>query len=305
MELHQLRYFVAAAETLSVTRAAERCRVAQPSLSQQIGRLERSLGTKLFDRLGRGIALNDAGKALLPRARRILSEVRDTEANLRREAAEGAGGAATLAVGAIPTMAPYLLPGAIKALRAEFPACEPSIRESFTEELIELLVENQLDCAIMSTPVDDDRLDVQVLGHEELVIAMPAGHAFAKHEQVGWGDLRAEPIVTLDEMHCLGKQIQGFCSVRSSASRVVCRTTQLATIFELVALGMGVSIVPEMAAAHHGGRRWRYARLAQHKPIRQIAMVWRRDRERPRLSVRLAAIVTSAAASGAQRLGAE
>jgi LysR family hydrogen peroxide-inducible transcriptional activator len=302
MELHQLRYFVAAAETLSVTRAAERCRIAQPSLSQQIGRLERSLGTRLFDRLGRGIALNDAGKALLPRARRILAEVRETEANLQREAAEGAGGAASLAIGAIPTMAPYLLPAAIKALRANHPECEPSIRESFTENLIELLLENQLDCAIMSTPVEDDHLDVQVLGHEELVVAMPAAHALAKREQIGWGDLRAEPIVTLDEMHCLGKQIQGFCSVRSSATRVVCRTTQLATIFELVALGLGVSIVPEMAAAHHGTRRWRYAHLAQHKPIRQIAMVWRADRERPRLSISLAALIGQTLSGDAHRL---
>lgn len=298
MELHQLRYFVAAAENLSITRAAERCGVAQPSLSQQIARLERSLKTRLFDRLGRGIVLTDSGKALLPRAQRILAEVRDTESNLQREADEGAGGAAAIAIGAIPTMAPYILPAAIKALRAEHPSCEPSIRESFTENLIELLLENQLDCAVMSTPIDDDRLELQVLGHEELLVAMPVGHARAKAGQVTWADLRTEPIVTLDEMHCLGKQIQGFCSVRSSASRVVCRTTQLATIFELVALGMGVSIVPEMAAAHHGSRRWRYARLTQHKPIRQIAMVWRKDRERPRLSRRLSECISGAMASG-------
>lgn len=291
MELHQLRYFVAAAETLSVTRAAERCRVAQPSLSQQIARLERSIGARLFDRLGRGIALTDAGRALLPRARRILAEVRDAEANVQREAEEGSGGAAAVAVGAIPTVAPYILPAAIKALRADHPECEPTIREAFTRDLVELVLENQLDCAITSTPIDDDRLDVQVLAHEELVVAMPASHALAGRAQIGWADLRTEPVVTLDEMHCLGRQIQGFCSVRSSASRVVCRTTQLATIFELVALGLGVSIVPEMAARHHGTRRWRYAHLSQHKPIRQIAMVWRGDRQRPRLSLALAEIV--------------
>lgn len=291
MELHQLRYFVAAAETLSVTRAAERCRVAQPSLSQQIARLERSIGARLFDRLGRGIALTDAGRALLPRARRILAEVRDAEANVQREAEEGSGGAAALAVGAIPTVAPYILPAAVKALRADHPECEPSIREAFTQDLVGLVLENQLDCAVTSTPIDDDRLNVQVLAHEELVVAMPASHALAGRGQIGWADLRSEPVVTLDEMHCLGRQIRGFCSVRSSASRVVCRTTQLATIFELVALGLGVSIVPAMAARHHGTRRWRYAHLSQHKPIRQIAMVWRSDRQRPRLSLALAEIV--------------
>jgi LysR family hydrogen peroxide-inducible transcriptional activator len=218
--------------------------------------------------------------------------VRDTESNLQREADEGAGGAAAIAIGAIPTMAPYILPAAIKALRAEHPACEPAIRESFTEDLIELLLDNQLDCAIMSTPIDDDRLDVRVLGHEELVIAMPTSHALARQPHIGWADLRTEPVVTLDEMHCLGKQIQGFCSVRSAASRVVCRTTQLATSSKIVALGMGVSVVPEMAAVHHGARRWRYARLAQHKPVRQIAMVWRKDREHPRLSRRLAELIS-------------
>ncbi|MBX3405961.1 MAG: LysR family transcriptional regulator [Phycisphaeraceae bacterium] len=291
MELHQLRYFVAAAETLSVTRAAARCRVSQPALSQQIARLEASLGARVFDRLGRGIALTDAGRALLPRARRILAEVRDAEANVQREADEGAGGAAALSLGAIPTVAPYVLPGALKALRAGHRGCELMIRESFTQDLVALVLENQLDCAITSTPIDDDRLDVQALAHEELVVAMPATHAFAERGQINWADLRSEPVVTLDDMHCLGRQIEGFCSARSSASRIVCRTTQLATIFELVALGVGVSIVPEMAARHHGTRRWRYARLSQHKPIRQIAMVWRSDRERPRLSRRLAEIV--------------
>jgi LysR family transcriptional regulator, hydrogen peroxide-inducible genes activator len=150
MELHQLRYFVAAAEAGTISRAAQRCSIAQPSLSQQLKKLEESLGAQLLDRLGRGIALTEAGRALLPRARRILAEVRDAEANLEREVREGIGG---VSIGAIPTMAPYLLPPAIQRLRGELPACEVTIREARTEELIELLVENQIDCALMSTPV--------------------------------------------------------------------------------------------------------------------------------------------------------
>ena len=110
MELHQLKYFVAAAECGNISRAADRCHVAQPSLSQQIRKLESTLGAKLFDRIGRGIAITDAGKALLPRARQILAHVRDTEANLKREATDYRG---TLIVGAIPTIAPYLLPPAL------------------------------------------------------------------------------------------------------------------------------------------------------------------------------------------------
>lgn len=292
MEVRQLQYFLAVIEAGGITRAAERCRIAQPSLSQQIARLERSLGTRLFSRHRRGVALTDAGRALLPRARRILAEIRDAETSIQREADEGSGGAAALAIGAIPTIAPFVLPRAIKSLRAAHRACEPTIRETYTESLVELLIGNELDCAITSTPIDDDRLEVEVLGQEELLIAMPASHAHAKRAKWQWDDLRAEPVVTLDEMHCLGTQIQGFCSTRSTATRVICRTTQLTTIFELVALGLGVSIVPEMAARHHGTKRWRYAFLGEHTPMRQIAMVWRKGRERPRLSQRLAAIVS-------------
>src|ERR1700683_1224206 len=132
MELHQLRYFVAAAECGNVSRAAERCHVAQPSLSQQLQKLESLLGVALFDRIGRGIAITDAGRALLPRARQILAHVRDTESNLKRES-EGCDG--TLIVGAIPTMAPYLLPPALKKLRSSHPDCQISVREDLTENL--------------------------------------------------------------------------------------------------------------------------------------------------------------------------
>jgi LysR family transcriptional regulator, hydrogen peroxide-inducible genes activator len=295
MELHQLRYFVAAAEAGTISRAAQRCSIAQPSLSQQLKKLEESLGVQLLDRLGRGIALTEAGRALLPRARRILAEVRDTEANLQREVSEGIGG---VAVGAIPTMAPYLLPPVIKRLRDEMPACEVTIREARTEELIELLVENQIDCAVMSTPVSHEMLEMEVLGEEELLLVVAKVHALGREARAGWGEIREEPTVTLSEMHCLGRQIEGFCSARRAAQRVTCRTTQLGTIFELVALGMGVSIVPEMAAAAVGTDRWRYARLSRPAPAREIAAVWRKDRSRTKGAERLMGMIAEDLAAG-------
>src|ERR1700733_86870 len=160
MELHQLRYFVAAAECGNVSRAPERCHITQPSLSQQLKKLESLLGVALFDRVGRGIAITDAGRALLPRATQILAHVRDTEANLKREAAGSHG---TLIVGAIPTMAPYLLPPALKKLRAAHPNCQISVREDLTEHLAEALANNELDCALLSTPLEDESLEIEVL----------------------------------------------------------------------------------------------------------------------------------------------
>jgi LysR family hydrogen peroxide-inducible transcriptional activator len=168
MELHQLRYFVATAECGSVSRAAERCFIAQPSLSQQLKKLEQELGATLFDRLGRGVALTDAGRALLPRARRILADIRETETNLKREAEDGPG---TLIVGAIPTMAPYLLPPALRALRRAYPTCAISVREDLSEALVDALENNEIDCALVSTPLDDALLDLEVIGEEELLVA--------------------------------------------------------------------------------------------------------------------------------------
>ena len=142
MNLRQLGYFVAVAETGTMIRAAERCHVAQPSLSQQIKKLEASVGASLFDRLGRGVALTDTGRALLPRARRILAEVREAEAHLGTDVDSGVG---SLAVGMIPTMAPYLLPHLLPRLRSEFPGCRITVREDLTEILADGVAHVELD----------------------------------------------------------------------------------------------------------------------------------------------------------------
>jgi LysR family hydrogen peroxide-inducible transcriptional activator len=282
MELHQLKYFVAAAESGNVTRAAARCHVAQPSMSQQIKKLEDDLGVSLFDRLGRGIVLTDAGRALLPRARRIMSEVRETEANLKREADDCHG---MLMVGAIPTMAPYLLPPAVGRLRAEHPECQVSVREDLTENLVEALADNEIDCALVSTPLQHELLEVEVLADEELLVVVPSDHPAAGRKELSPQEISGQPTITLEEMHCLGRQIQGFCATRRIVPRVICRTTQLSTIIELVVLGMGVSLVPEMAAKADRSGRCRYLRVRPGKPVRQIGVAWRRGRVKPRAAV--------------------
>lgn len=297
MELHQLRYFIATAETGSVSRAATRCRVAQPSLSQQIKKLEEGLGARLFDHLGRGMRLTQEGRALLPRARRILAEVRDVETNLKRDLEHGG----ELAIGAIPTMAPYLLPAALRSVRRELPQCALSVREDLTEALIESLVDDQLDCAIVSTPIASDLVEVEVLGEEELVVVVPADHPRSDQPTITLEHLRGQARLSLREEHCLGRQIEGFCSSRHVASWVVCHTTQLQTILELVALGVGLSIVPEMAgAAAPAGCR--FVRLSRQRPTRQIAAAWRRGRTRSAAATLLVQCVRSRLESGEHTL---
>lgn len=278
MEIHQLRYFVAAAEAGSMTLAARRCRVAQPSLSQQIRKLEDGLEVALFDRVGRGIALTEAGRALLPRARRILAEVAETRENLRAEVESGAG---RLAIGAIPTIAPYLLPPVLAGLRSEFPGCELVVREDLTANLVEAVVHHELDVAITSTPIDHELVEVEVVGREELLVVAPAAHPLAGIGRLTLDDLREQPTVSLHEMHCLGAQIAGFCARAGVRPDIVCRTTQLATVLEMVRLGLGVSLVPAMAAAGDASKDRAYLRLDREHPSREIALVWRTGRSRP------------------------
>lgn len=287
MELHQLRSFVTVAETGHFGRAARQIGIAQPSLSQQIQRLEETLGTRLFDRLGRSIALTDAGQRLLPRARRILAEVREATAVI--EADDAAGG--MLRIGAIPTMAPYLLPAALKRFRRDRPTAHFTVREDLTPRLVEAVIECELDCAVMSAPIDHDLIELETIGEEPLLVATSAKEPPAHHGPWKLDDLRDRPTVVLHEMHCLGQQIQSFCSAQRVAQRIVCRTTQLATVLELVALGLGVSLVPKMCADHDRTKSRDYAPLGAKGPMRAITIAWRTGRTRPRLAQHFAAIL--------------
>lgn len=288
MEIHQLRYFVACAEAGSMTLAARRSHVSQPSLSQQVKKLEDGLGMLLFDRLGKGIVLTDAGRALLPRARRILSELDDTQENLR---AQVESGEAMLSIGAIPTIAPYLLPPVLARLRREFPKCVLRVREDLTSRLVEAVASGELDVAITSTPIDHERIDVEVVGSEPLLVVTPSKHPLAGLSNITHADLREQATITLHEMHCLGQQVGAFCAKTRLRPDVVCKTTQLSTVLELVRLGLGVSLIPAMAAARDDARSRVYVPFARQQPSREIALIWRSGRTRPRVAEMLASTV--------------
>jgi LysR family hydrogen peroxide-inducible transcriptional activator len=300
MEMQWLRYFMAAADAGSVSRGAERMRVAQPSMSTQIRKLERHLGLALFDRVAGGVVLTDAGRAFYPRARRILGAVREAEEQLRLDVESGNG---ILSVGAIPTIAPFVLPPALQALRAAFPDCTVTVREDLTERLADAIADNEIDCAVISPPFTHELLEIETIGEEELVACVQRGHAAARgNRRFRPADVSGQPTVTLEEMHCLGRQIQGFCLARQLTPRVVCRTTQLATIVELVGSGVGISIVPEMAAAAHGNGSCQFVRFAGDPPTRQLGIAWRRDRSRSLLARRFVELLTAQLAGGRHAL---
>jgi LysR family hydrogen peroxide-inducible transcriptional activator len=273
MDMTLLRAFVETADAGSLSRAAGPLGLSQPSLSGQIHRLEEQLGAVLFERHGRGVSMTAAGRTLYPRARRLLDELRATEEAVRRETAAGGG---VLKVGAIPTVAPYVLPGALRRFHAHHATTRMELREDYSAVLARLLLDGTLDVVVAALPYAFDHLDTEVLGTDALVVAVPASHPAARLGRITLEQLHDAPTVTLDPAHCLGEQVAGFCSSRQVLPSVVCRSAQLATVLELVGADVGVSIVPAMAATRHNTPECRYVPLMDHALQREIVAVWRR-----------------------------
>ncbi len=275
MEIHQLRYFVAVAELGSMSRASVRCGVAQPSISQQIQKLERELSCPLFERIGRRIQLTDAGRSLLPRARAILEQVQEIPQGLEDDARSGHG---RLVVGAIPTIAPYLLPAAIRSLTETFPAVDLHVREDLTERVLDALESGELDLAVTSTPIVREGLGVSVIGRDPFRLAVAASHPLASRDSVSLVELVSPPTILLDELHCLGRQVGEVCRAMRTNCRVVCQASQLDSLLRMVGLGLGVALVPEMATHDEAREGIRFVPIEEAFAMREIAVVQRGDR---------------------------
>lgn len=244
MEIHQLRYFCAVAEAASFTRAAEREKVAQPSLSQQIMKLEKELGGRLFDRLGRTVRLTSMGKVFLPRARAILNE-------LKAARDEAAASQSTLSgpvcVGAIPTIAPYFLPSQIASFSAKFPQASITVVEEVTARLMDRLRASLVDLAIMAYPTRANDLKFFPLCSERLFAILPKDHRLSKRRNVLLEELREDPFLLLRDDHCFRETAMEMCKRARLSPRIVFETGQFSSILGMVGAGMGISIIPEMA----------------------------------------------------------
>lgn len=247
MEIHQLRYFVAVAEEGSFSRAAAREHVAQPSLSQQIQKLEAEVGHRLFDRLSRTVVVTEAGQCLLDYARKILVEIAEARRCLDDLKGEISG---RLTVGAILTMAPYVLPRIIGKFQARYPKIVLEIVEDTTEALASRLEDGTLDIAIMSTCQQSTALEPHRLGDEELLVLLPNQHHLAKKKKISWSDLKSEKFLLLHEVHCLSAQVCRLLATHNLQPEWAFRGAQLGTIAQMVATGMGVSVVPQMMVEH-------------------------------------------------------
>lgn len=276
MELRHLRYFLTVAEELHFTRAARRLGMNQPPLSQQIQQLERELGAALFRREARAVSLTEAGLALLEDARRILREVDQAGERVRRVASGELG---RLRLGMINS-APFhpLIPSVIREYRRRYPGVTLSLQEDATPELAAALLRDTLDAAFVRPLLDDGSgLHVEPLVDEALVVALPAGHALTQRSAIPLLALSLEPFVLFSRSVGAGlhEEIMRACRHAGFTPRVVQEASQVTSIVNLVASGLGVSLVPaSMQQMHTEGVAYRAIR--KPAPKARLNLIFRK-----------------------------
>jgi LysR family hydrogen peroxide-inducible transcriptional activator len=247
VEIHQLRYFVAVAEEKSFSRAAEKVRVAQPSLSQQIQKLEGELGQPLFDRLARSVILTEAGHGFLPYAQRILNELSSAQ---RYVSDRGEVPSGDVTLGILPTIAPFIVEGLLARSTERFAGVRLNIIEDVTDNLMRMVDAGEVDLAIISTCRSATGAHVERWADEPLLAALPKHHRLATRGEIAWRDLQRETVLVLPESHCLSRQIHKSCLQHRVRDKRV-GALQLTTLLAMVSAGRGVSLVPKM-----GVKRW-------------------------------------------------
>jgi LysR family hydrogen peroxide-inducible transcriptional activator len=279
MNLRDLRYFVALADARHFGKAAERSFVSQPTLSAQIKKLENYLGVQLIERQPRQVTLTETGAKILPLARSILAES-DEIVSLARNEHDPLSG--KLKVALIPTLGPYLLPLVTRKLRKQLPRLKLMLYEHQTQSLLERLRAGEIDLGILALPVPLDGLEARELFDEEFTLAMPSQHALAKKAHVKLDDLTGETLLLLEDGHCLRDQALDVCSRVDAKESEDYRATSLETLRQMVAAGLGVTLLPQLATRgpFGSGHGLTVKPFARPVPSRRIGAIWRKSSSR-------------------------
>lgn len=289
--LKQFRYFEALARHGHFGRAAEACSISQPALSMQIKELEDQLGTDLFERGARQVRLTHFGEAFALRIRDIVQSV-DELADLARASQNRLVG--RLRIGVIPTIAPYLLPGILGNLTQMHADLDVHVRESMTPNLIRELAEGRLDTAIVALPVSEPTLTEVALFSEEFVLVRPlkdAAKPVPNREM-----LRTMRLLLLEEGHCFRDQALSFCNMHATQPRELLDGSSLSTLVQLVAAGIGVTLIPEMAVAvETRSAAVSVDRFKAPYPSRTIGMIWRKSSPLAKQLIQIADVVKHSA----------
>jgi LysR family hydrogen peroxide-inducible transcriptional activator len=291
VNLRDLQYLVAVADHGHFGRAAESCYVSQPTLSTQLKKLEKELGVELVERSPRKVALTAAGEEIVRSARAILLDVDDIHAIAKRAADPES---ATLRIGLFPTLAPYLLPHVVPAIHERFPKLELLLSEEKTEVVLDRLRDGKVDAGVLALPIRDDGLTVEPLFDEEFVLAVPIGNRLAAGGDTVEVDVLAhERVLLLEEGHCLRDQALEVCQLVGASERRGFRATSLETLRQMVAAGVGMTLLPELAVEPPvpPSPDVVLRRFVDPAPSRRIALCWRRSSVHRELLPAVAAVV--------------
>ena len=275
MNLRDLRYLVAGADHRHFGKAAEACFVSQPTLSTQIKKLERELGVELIERTPRQVMLTAPGERVVERARIVLAEA-DSIRRIAQQANDPESG--TVRLGLFPTIAPYLLPHVVPQLRDRFPKLELLLVEEKTEVILERLRDGKLDTGVLALPITDLGLQKAPLYREDFVLAVPVGHRLAGiGRPLQMADLKGENVLLLEEGHCLRHQALSVCQLAGANEHTEFRATSLETLRQMVAAGVGVTLLPELAVQPPVpmSPAIEILRFADPAPSRELALFWR------------------------------
>jgi len=274
--LRQLQYLKLLNEHGSFSRAAEAAHVTQPTLSAGIAELEKILGAAVVDRARSGVILTAAGEEAVSRAEAILAQTGDLV-----QAARGAGHplSGRFRLGVIPTIAPFLLPRALPLLRSKFPKLRLFLREDLTHRLAATLKAGGLDAALIALPYDMAGLDYAHVGDDELLAALPSGHALARHNSVTPASMDAEEMILLEDGHCLRDHALAACGLEPPRhyGEESFAATSLPTLVQMVGSGLGVSFLPRMAvdAGLAEAADVAVRPIGADHPSREIVVAWR------------------------------
>jgi LysR family transcriptional regulator, hydrogen peroxide-inducible genes activator len=279
LKLKDLRYLVALADTRHFGRAAAKCFVSQPTLSAQLRKLEQNLGVQLIERQPRRVSLTAAGEEVTSHARRMLEtgEAILTLAQTRRDPLAG-----QLRLALLPTIGPYLLPQVALKLRKALPRLELMLYEYQTAPMLEHLHAGEIDVGLLALPVHDEALASRELYEEPFVLALPESHRLATRAQVRVDDLDGETLLLLEDGHCLRDQALEICARSGVREKQDFRATSIETLRQMVAAGVGLTLLPALASrgAYAHARGIAIRAFARPIPSRHIGAVWRKSSAR-------------------------
>ena len=280
MTLTELKYVVALAQERHFGRAAQKCFVTQPTLSLALAKLEDELGVRLFERNKNEVLVTPMGAGIVEQARRVLDEAGKI-ASLAKGAQDQLAGA--LRLGVIPTIGPYLLPELVPILRRRAPHMPLILEENFTGNLVPMLRDGEIDAALIALPFTVTGVKTRTLYEEPFSVVVPEGHAWAKKKRVRPDELSGESLLVLNAGHCFREQVLEACPGQANTASPEGRSgSSLETIRNMVASGLGVSVLPDTALqARYANKLVKVIPFTEPVPSRKVAIAWRASFSRP------------------------